>query len=358
MTPTLSVSSALDSDAIKHLAGLEGPSVSIFLPATRPGSAEASHAALVRAALREFPDLLHSVEDLTEFGSGGGGLAIFGSREIQERYKAPWIRTPLVVMANRFHLIPVLAAGSAPRELYVLDLNRKQLRFLHVLDGECRTAPLPPGVPSNMEAAGDFAQHSHDLANRSRSGSGQTVHFGKETERDAGGEYLHHFFAQVDRNLAPALGGKPLILAGVREETSAYRRLARYPAIFASEIHKNTAFLSLDELESCVMMAVMAEHRAAGERVMAKIGEMKDRSRQMTGVREVCLAAAQGRVHQLCIAEGAEAMGAVPGTKPSWASEDLLNAAAVFTIRSGGSVYVLPADGMKDTGPVGAILRY
>jgi len=268
------------------------------------------------------------------------------------------VESPLAVVSNRFHLTPVIAAASSPQDLYVLDVNRKKLRLIHFVDGEGRPAPLPLGVPENMEAAGDFAQHSHDLANRARAGAGQAVHFGKETEREHGGEYLHHFFAKVDRNLSPVLNGRPLILAGVHEEVAAYRRAARYPTIFTSEIHGNTALLSLDEVESCVMMAVKQEHHRAGEKVLRSIREINNRGRQRTGVRDVCEAAAQGRVHQLCVAEGAEELGHVPGSKRSWTPEDLVNAAAVFTLRAGGGVFMLPSEWMKEIGPVGAILRY
>jgi hypothetical protein len=62
----------------------------------------------------------------------------------------------------------------------------------------------------------------------------------------------------------------------------------------------------------------------------------------------------------LCVAEDAEVLGPPwPTVKPTFAGEeDLVNAAAVLTIRAGGSVFAIPADRMGLFGPVAAILRY
>ena len=87
---------------------------------------------------------------------------------------------------------------------------------------------------------------------------------------------------------------------------------------------------------------------------------MTDRARVLSGVREALEAAAHGRVHRLCVAEGAESAGPMARELNSAyiGEEDLVNAAVAQTLRMRGEVFALPADRMAEIGPLAAILRY
>jgi hypothetical protein len=176
------------------------------------------------------------------------------------------------------------------------------------------------------------------------------VTFGTLSDREAAGEYLHHFFLLVDRGLTPVLAGKPLLLAGVHEEVSAYRRAANYRPILEPEISGSIEYLALDELARRAAGAALAHYHKLGERVFAEYREMNNRHRTLGDVREVLRAATQGRVHQLCLRAHTALRDAT--------GEDLLNAAAVETLRTGGEVFVLPETSMPATEPAAAILRY
>jgi hypothetical protein len=176
------------------------------------------------------------------------------------------------------------------------------------------------------------------------------VKFGTLSDREAAGEYLHNFFTVVDRGLRPVLGGKPLLLAGVHEEAAAYRQAARYEPILEREIPGGVDFLSPREIAERAAEASLAHYNALGERVYAECLEWKDRSRVLEGPQEALRAAAQGRVHRLCV------RAHVPLTDP--AEEGLINAAAVETLRTGGEVFVLPPASMPAARPAVALLRY
>ncbi|MEO7650689.1 MAG: hypothetical protein ABIZ80_09485, partial [Bryobacteraceae bacterium] len=80
-------------------------------------------------------------------------------------------------------------------------------------------------------------------------------------------------------------------------------------------------------------------------------------------VREVLEAAHEGRVHKLLLtreAEQEELLGPLypMGQARLEGAQDLLNAAAVETIRSRGEVYVLDPGQLGSAGPMAAILRY
>src|SRR5271166_3368862 len=69
-------------------------------------------------------------------------------------------------------------------------------------------------------------------------------------------------------------------------------------------------------------------------------------------VQEIVRAASAGRVEHLFLLEN----GAVPGAFDGGA--DLLNTAAVETLRYGGDVQTLPESSMPSEGPICATLRY
>jgi len=74
----------------------------------------------------------------------------------------------------------------------------------------------------------------------------------------------------------------------------------------------------------------------------------------------VLRAAAQGRVHQLCARAETPLTGPMePDLDRVHAeAEDLVNAAIVETLRTGGEVFMLPQKSLNATQPLAAILRY
>jgi hypothetical protein len=376
-TSTLSaISGILDGHAMKYLAGCQGPCITIVLPAHRPGAQEGSRKALVHALVRtagerlthgkpagtvQVDELLAPLEEIArESGTeaGGDGFAIFRSPEYTARYYLPNPpgNNPVekLVIAGHFCLTPFVADALAPHDFFVLGLSTKQLRLFHYLNGECQELALPAGVPAGLDAAGAFDQPDHRLENRSASGPSTGamlgIRVGTLSDREKFPEYLHHFFETVDRELKPALDGKPLLLMGVHEEVAAYRRAAKYAHILTVDCLGSIDVLTLPDVAARAAKACREHHQRIGERVLAEYREMPDRARTLADVPAVARAAGEGRVHRLCVCTGAEVAG------PD--GEDLINAAVVETLRTGGEVFMLPQDKMALADPLAAILRY
>jgi hypothetical protein len=386
MTPTFtSTHKILDAAAIKFLAGCKGPCITILIPGHHPGAQERPRRTvlsnLVRTAAdqieagklaRHAGELLAPVQEMAreeEIDAGGPGFGIFRSPEFVAHYAmADYTMqgqpAEKLVIGSHFHLTPFVAGAFAPAEFYILGVSRRHPRLLEYVRGNCRQLKLPSGVPESVEAAGGFDQPDHDLQNRSAvgpsSGDMHGVPFGTLSDREAAGQYLLHYYRLVDQGLRETLAGKPLLLAGVHEEVSAFRRSARYDHILESEITGNVDHLSPAEIAVRGTEAAVAHYYAAGERVLADFREMTERRRTLNDLREVLRAAAAGRVHRLCVRADTQVIGPMEPTLDSarLAGEDLVNASVAETLRAGGEVFVLPADKMTVTQPVAAILRY
>jgi len=373
-SPLTATSGILDSHAMKFLAGRQGPCITVVVPAHHPGAQEGSRKALVHALVRtageqmnrgkyarQATELLAPLEEIAQESgveAGGAGFAIFRSPEYTARYyladtpaKSP---VDKVVIGDHFYLTPFVADAFAPHEFFVLGLSIKKLRLFSYVNGECKELPLPAAVPASLDAAGGFDKPDHDLETRSASGKSTGnmggVRVGTLSDREKYPEYLHHFFEIVDRGLKPTVDGKPLLLMGVHEEIIAYRRAAKHAHILNADCVGSIDVLTLPDIETRAAKACRAHHQLIGENVLAEYQEMTDRSRALADVPAVVRAAAEGRVHRLCVRTGAQVAG------PD--GEDLVNTAVAETLRAGGEVFMLQENKMPPDLPLAAILRY
>lgn len=106
-------------------------------------------------------------------------------------------------------------------------------------------------------------------------------------------------------------------------------------------------------------MASPAQYVTTGETILAELGEIRDPTRVATAVGAVLRAAAAGRVQHLCARMQTAVMGAMEPSLDRLRAEqeDLVNAAIVETLRTGGDVYMVPQDRLPASEPLAAILR-
>jgi hypothetical protein len=191
------------------------------------------------------------------------------------------------------------------------------------------------------------------------------IRFGTGAGRESQYAYLADFYRKVDRGIADLLHGRnaPLILAGVDEDTAAYRMIHTYPNLLSQSIHGSPSGpWSEQDLLQQTYSIVRAEHV---DRTAASLVEWKERlapARFTTDLDTILAAASDGRVDKLCLDESAQRNGRLPeanhGARGNGEQEDLLNVAAVETILHGGAAFGLPANKMPEGAAVAAVFRY
>src|SRR5678816_1126032 len=185
-TAPSTTSGTLDANAMKFLAGIQGPCITMVIPARHPGAHDGSGRALMHALIRtareeigrakfaaEAEKLLAPLEEIAQGGgpeSGGSAFVIFRSLDYLARYEIPNRPAGTVTIGDRFYLAPFVKDAFARREFLVLGLSKKHLRLFRYVNGECHELPLPEGVPPTLEAAGGFDKPEHNLETRSSSG--------------------------------------------------------------------------------------------------------------------------------------------------------------------------------------------
>jgi hypothetical protein len=365
----------------------KGPCITILLAPYRPGEQGRSMATQLKSMLQEVAhllaaqrvpesaayELLKPLSDLTEDEEllGGSQFArlILRSEEHFEQFDLPAPVKPLFTVGGYFHIRPVLANLNLPPEFYILKLSKKQVELLNCAELRAQRVALPKGVPETLEKALAFKPPDHDLVNRSFAGGSlgamPGVRFGTGSGRETQHTYLADFYKMVDRGVVDLLraGEAPLVLAGVDEDTAAYRSIHTYSNLVSQSLHGSPNGPAPDQ--ELVEQAYALVRSAQIDRTATAVLEWKERfapARFATELKTILHAATEGRIDKLYIGEDAHETGVlldIEGTgRWSRGDEDLLNAAAVETMLHGGMAFGLPSNKMPDESAAAAVLRY
>ena len=359
----------------------------MLLPPYRPGEPSETAAALLKVELQQAakdltsrriaePLIAHLLEPLYQLAhekrsltGSGSDRVIFRSQGIFQQCALPIPASPArpCTVGDCFWIRPILPSLALPEHTYVLEITKKAVTLLACGFNEVTRVELPKGTPGTLHEALGFKAPDHELVNRSSAGPSngtlRGVQFGTGSERETQHSYLHDFYQTVDRGVKELLRSSqaPLILAGVDEEVALYRAISTYSNLLDQGIHGSpgatmTPAQILRQAHDITLFHFQS--RAALKEMASK--ERLAPSRFSTDLDSILRAAAEGRVSDLYLDENGQRRGTfaskVFGGHLNWLDEDLLNVAAVETLRHGGAVYSLPSHLM--VGVAAAAFRY
>jgi hypothetical protein len=372
-------SHALQMAELKDLAAVEGPWLTIIGPTQRaPNTARQDHLRIKSAVQSVEPALAErglQAREIKEFIDPVLHLDLetqAGEYRTVVVFRAPqalrsfFVHEPLkecAIVADHFQVLPCLkAVQEESLSFFVLALSQKHVRLLRCTNHSSEEVTLGKDVPKDLEewlsTRSPTAAPDHGLKRT------PTGNFTSTQDRDNLDQHIANFFNRIDEGVFEALRGEtaPLILAGVEYETSMYRGINRYAHLAERDVHGSPESLKGGELHTRALEIA----REALEEPMRKALQLFERlggSERVTfKPREVVEAAAAGRVSHLFVKEGATYPGgwdkSTLKVTSQGAGEDLLNIAALQTIRNGGEVWVTNAANVPAGGPVAALLRF
>lgn len=196
---------------------------------------------------------------------------------------------------------------------------------------------------------------------------GATFHGqGGEVDRRKG--ELHDYFRIIDRALHPYLAemNLPLVFAGVEYLFPIYRDVNTYPHLLSSCVTGNPEQLGTVELHHRAETALESSRRTRLERDTTAFEDSVGAQRSAELFADVLTAAHEGAVECLFVASDRSVWGRYEAeidrlamTYPDDPSgEELLNLAAVQTLRHRGRVYSMPGVEVPHKLVAAALLRY
>lgn len=363
--------------------------VSIYLPMTRVGPDVPGNSLRLKNALShvekqlkkrgwrpaQIDDFLQEPRSLLNEGPFWqhqlDGLALFLAPGFVEIYRLPLDFEPLTVLAERFHIKPLLPLFSDDGRFYLLALSRNRVRLFqgtrHVID-EMDIDPALSSMDEALPYEDPEAQLQHHTTDSGSAGGPAVVHHGHGVPDNEEMNKLRRFLNQVSAGVNETLAdeGAPLILAAVDYLHPVYKEVDTSPHLLDEGITGNPDNLSAEELHEKAWKIVEPLFKEAKKEVETRYYELHDSVRASSELQEIVPASYQGRVDALFVAVNTQKWGNYnPETdsislhqEPQNGDEDLLDFVAVQTLSNSGTVYAVDEDEVPGKSALAAVFRF
>lgn len=349
----------------------DGLCVSIFLPTHRAGREIQQDSIRLKNLLRDAEGrlLAHGLRRIDARGllspaqqlldmkylweSQGLGLAVFLAPGLFRYFRLPLQFQELALVAERFHVNPLLPLWVAEDRFYLLAFSRNRARLFEGTRYTISELDVK-GIPRSLSEA---LEYGVDQSQRRQ----HTMIPGLPKD-------ILLYFRGVDKGLQDLLRGQrvPLVLAGVEEAFPLYRQVNTYAGLLDHGIPGNPDRLSATELRAAAQKIVQAYYDRVRNQALAQYREEPNARKTSKELGEILPAAYEGRVYHLFVASGAQQWGSFDPSQnvvtvhgeAQTGDENLLNLLTIQAILHGGSVYtVMPSD-MPDNSLLAAVFRY
>ena len=300
-----------------------------------------------------------------------GGLALFRSSDLLTHYRMPMRCPELAVVADSFHVRPLLHFLQSNRYFYVLTLSQNNVRFYEGSRYSLSQVDLPD-LPKSLDES--FAKEQGEpVLNAYAVGPGQAeaiyYGYGVSPEKRVK-EKLTAFFRAVDTALWDDLlriERAPLILAGVGYHHPIYRSVSRYPYLVEQTVEGNFDHVTPGHLHAKVWPVVHDVFRVREEQVLGEYEALSVRGQTTEDLFAIAQATVSRRIGYLLIAQGAHVWGLMDrgsgrivqrSAQQDTRDGDVLDDLAEATLAQGGEVVMLERTRMPGHSPVAAILRW
>ncbi len=385
-------------DEIRHfLRQASGPFISLYTDTYRSGPETRQNPVKLKNLLKEAEKQLADfdldenarekllqparklVDDYDFWQHQDNGLALFLSRDEIRHYHLPYRVNPLVVVANEFHLKPLLPLYTRDDQYFLLALDQHRINLYEGNRYSIRKKPIPELPQSLAEALqyDDFEKLlNFHVAGPGGGGGHQhnAVYHGQGGEKDQRRDQLLRFFRTIDKALHDYLrdSKKPLILSGVEYYFPIYEEANSYPHLFEKGIQRAPESMTESELHAKAWAILEPHFREVQNRAAERYRELSlgnnggGALKTADQFEDVVPAAFQGRVDPLFALRDHQQWGAFDETNLEVETDagkrndrkDLLDYAALRTLQHHGHVFLVSRENMPEESPVAAILRY
>ena len=300
------------------------------------------------------------------------GLAVLGGKDTFRVYKLQRPVAELAVVADSFHIKPLLRLRQAADRYQVLGINRAHIRLFegnqYGLDEIEPHALVPRTI---TDALGELVTESHQTVGSygGAGGSHPGMHHGHvekvvEVDHDA-----ERFFRAVDRAITEhhsKPSGLPLILATLPAHRRMFHEVSHNSQLLSDDVDVHPDAIPLDELRKRAWKVMEPHYLAQLDKTIDEFGSARARGLGHDDLGTVAAAIVGGRVSTLIVESDRVIPGRVNVENGQVDLEDMslpdvddvLDDLTEMAARMGGKVVVMPTDRMPTTTGIAAIYRF
>ncbi|MFO7694482.1 MAG: hypothetical protein R6V57_15460 [Vicinamibacterales bacterium] len=299
------------------------------------------------------------------------GLAVLGATGVFQVISLQRPVSELAVVADSFHVKPLLRMLQSADRYQVLSLNRHQIKLFEGNRDRLDEVDLAPGVPRTITDAlgAELTEPHQTVASYGGTAQGSSMRHGHGSKKDEADIDEARFFRAVDRAILEHYSrpsGMPLILAALTEYHTPFRQVSHNPLLMDMGIEVDPGSLTDDQLRARAWTIVEPDFRARLRALVERFEDARSKGRGADDLAQVALAAAASRVEFLLVETERRVPGRLDpasGTMTRGPLEDprvddLLDDLAELVLSRGGQVVVVPADDMPAATGVAAIYRF
>jgi len=313
------------------------------------------------------------------------GLALFLDATEMRAFQVPLSFTEHVSAGPGFHIRPLLPLLAADGRFQVLTVTAGQVRLFKASRYdllEVRSDALPGSLVKELGPFDSGNDHANDYENPVQASPVARPHTGSinignaQVYGDSPAEWTKARLVEFTRRVAAAVDERsaadpvPLVLVAGSEIGGHFRGFTTLDRLLVGVIETNPEAMDDRELHDAAYGVARPVLDAVRTKAIARFEALLGAgdARAATGARDVFSAAEQGRVDTLLLPledraprpDEPDTGHAVPddgAQAPGWSDPDLLEVAAVQTLRQGGSLH-LHGEAGSPPAEVGAVLRY
>jgi release factor family 3 len=363
------------------LQAAQAPCVSIYVPTSRRFPEKRQDPIRYRklvdtaaALLRQGPNVpdaegmiatLRALEQEPHWERSLDGFVVFLTPAFAAAYRVPASVPEIAVVADSFHVKPLLRLKHEAKRYFVLTLSQKAVQLYE--GGPLGAAAVDvPGLPRSLtDALGGVV---NERRSKTVHGGGVAYH-GSGVGKEETKEDLLSYFRVIDKGLREFLRGEsaPLLLASVKYYQPIYREANTYPHLASAMLEGSYEHMNGDKIHADAWPIVSAAASHGFEpwieryRTSAVNGLATDR------IESVAEAVIQGRVSCVLAAEGETVWGVLDRATGSVErrerqldaeDDDLLDDLCEETLKRGGEAFVVPRASMPTASPIAAVFRF
>ena len=299
------------------------------------------------------------------------GLAVLGSTGFFRVYKLQQTVAELVVVADSFHVKPLLRVMQSADRYQILGVCRKEFRLYEGNRDVLDEISFASDAEQNADEAEASSSESHETVAALGDAAGSKLpsqhgHSGKEGGVDIDAE---RFFRSVDKQIREHhshASGLPLILATLPENRAQFHHISHNPLLLEEGIDVYPETVPMDELRRRAWQVVEPHTLARMAAQLDAFGAAHSNALGDDKLADVAAAIVAGRVGTLLIEGDREIPGCIDATTGAIRYDDMANPdvddvlddLGTMARKMGGKVVIVPTDQMPTSSGAAAIYRY
>jgi len=310
-------------------------------------------------------------EDFNFWNHTGDGLAVLSAAGMFKVYRLQRPVAELAVVADSFHLKPLLRILQSADRYHVLTLSQQEAKLFEGNRDKLDPVVLLPEVVEALDAVMENEEDKPRAQTWTFGPSSATAGFrhGHTGGTDLTDQQTERFFRAVDRTILEHYSrpsGLPLLLVTLPEHQARFRRISHNAMLIEDGINTHPEGLQAKELRKRSWEVLEPHYLARLAGLVEMYGVAQSRELGSSDLSQAMRAAAAGRVMTLLI----EANRHIPGhvdvatggieydTLDNPKADDLLDDLGELVLRTGGQVVVVPAERMPTKTGLAATYRF